>query len=1159
MEATDDVNPQENVSALERPLQSLITLNWATVLFIGILLVTVISRYAMLGERVMSHDETSHVYFSWLLEQGRGYKHDPVTHGPLQFHVVALSYFLFGDSDFSARIPHALASILTVVFMWNYRRYLGKVGWLVAAFLLLISPYMLYYGRYARNEAFVALFTVVALWAILRYHDTGAPRYLYWFTAATVLHFTSKETAYIFAAQVLLFLALYFLFQVTQSSWAKPENRLRFAVAILLGVLLLAGALLTMATGSGGTSEVAATPAYPAPTEGVLTATGGSLSPLALILAGLGVVVLIVAVYFLIQGYTLKKIRTNRSFDLLILLGTLVLPMLAPFPVKLLGWNPLDYSSQGMLRTSLFLIPLALISIGIGLWWNRRLWLGNAALFYAIYIVFYTTIFTNGAGFFTGMVGSLGYWLAQQGVERGSQPWYYYLLLQVPVYEYLPALGSLLAFGLALFGKRETTAEADSLPDGEPSEADSQRLAVTLLGYWAITSAIAYTYAGEKMPWLTVHIALPMILLSSWAFGWLIESVDWKAFRARRGILVVLLLLVFLTSLIGVFSSLLGTNPPFQGKQIEQLQATSTFFFSMLMLIASSIGIVYLLRIWSGGQILRLLALTFFGLLALLTARTAYTASFINYNFANEYLVYAHSGPGAKLIMDQVDDISQRLTDGNALVVAYDDKTTYPFWWYLRNYPNARFFRDNPTRDLRDVPVIIAGSDKKGKLEPIVGEAFYPFEYVRMWWPNQDYTSLTWENINNQRTRDLMTEQAAQGSTDPIPPMGFIEYLGYVWRHLSPFFTNPEVRQAVWEVWLNRDFTRWGALNEQDVSFPNWNPSEKMLMYLRKDVAAQIWNYGVGPSSEEVVADPYEGKEVVLTADSIIGSEGSGAGQFKRPRDLAFAPDGTIYVADTDNHRIQHLSREGDVLHSWGTFADVSKGEAPGSTFYEPWGIAVDQDGFVYVADTWNHRIQKFTPEGEFVKMWGYFGQAEQPDAFWGPRDVAIDPDGRVLVTDTGNKRIVSFDADGNFIAEFGEQGFDPGQFYEPVGMAIDSQGRLYVADTWNQRIQSFQPNGDGTYQPSLMWDVSAWFGQSLDNKPYLAVDDQGHVFATDPEGYRVLEFTETGDIVRFWGDYSLGNDGFGLVGSVAVDPQGGVWVSDAGNHRLMHFTLPQE
>jgi len=80
-----------------------------------IILLTVISRFAILGERVMSHDEVNHVVPSYSLYQGKGYAHDPVTHGPMQFHLVALSYFLFGDSDTSSRIPAALFSIATVI------------------------------------------------------------------------------------------------------------------------------------------------------------------------------------------------------------------------------------------------------------------------------------------------------------------------------------------------------------------------------------------------------------------------------------------------------------------------------------------------------------------------------------------------------------------------------------------------------------------------------------------------------------------------------------------------------------------------------------------------------------------------------------------------------------------------------------------------------------------------------------------------------------------------------------------------------------------------------------------------------------------------------------------------------------------------------------
>jgi uncharacterized protein (TIGR03663 family) len=146
----------------------------------------------------MSHDENSHVYYSWRLFRGQGFAHDPLMHGPLQFHMLALSYFVFGDGDFTARIPAALFSIATVAFMWNYRRYLGRIGALVAAVLMLISPYMLYYGRYVRNEAYVAFLGVVTIWAILRYLESGKARYLYWLTAVTALHFTACRNSFTF-------------------------------------------------------------------------------------------------------------------------------------------------------------------------------------------------------------------------------------------------------------------------------------------------------------------------------------------------------------------------------------------------------------------------------------------------------------------------------------------------------------------------------------------------------------------------------------------------------------------------------------------------------------------------------------------------------------------------------------------------------------------------------------------------------------------------------------------------------------------------------------------------------------------------------------------------------------------------------------------------
>jgi len=161
-------------------------------------------------------------------------------------------------------------------------------------------------------------------------------------------------------------------------------------------------------------------------------------------------------------------------------------------------------------------------------------------------------------------------------------------------------------------------------------------------------------------------------------------------------------------------------------------------------------------------------------------------------------------------------------------------------------------------------------------------------------------------------------------------------------------------------------------------------------------------------------------------------------------------------------------------------------------------------------------------------------------------------------VTDTGNKRVLIFDSEGNYLSQFGSVGMDAGQFDEPVGIAVNPEGQVVVADTWNQRVQVFAADASGLYYyPILSWDVSGWFSQSLDNKPYLAVDASGRVYVTDPEGIRVLVFDAQGGFLYGWGDYNLDTDGFSLPVGIAVDAQGGVWVSDAGANRLVYFRLP--
>jgi DNA-binding beta-propeller fold protein YncE len=224
--------------------------------------------------------------------------------------------------------------------------------------------------------------------------------------------------------------------------------------------------------------------------------------------------------------------------------------------------------------------------------------------------------------------------------------------------------------------------------------------------------------------------------------------------------------------------------------------------------------------------------------------------------------------------------------------------------------------------------------------------------------------------------------------------------------------------------------------------------------------------------------------------------------------------------------------------------------------------VAISPDGqWIYVADTWNHRIQMFSAIGTPIKTWGtpnYDPVSSGPFGLWGPRGIAIDSQGHVLVADTGNKRILVYDSNGSFITQIGSEGTGAGQFDEPVGLAFDNQGDLFVADTWNQRIQVFIPNVDKTiYTASVQWDVAGWSSQSLDNKPYLAINQEGDIFATDPESFRVLEFSASGEFLRAWGDFGTALDTFGLPSGIAVDDQGRVWVSDTANNRLMRFTPP--
>jgi sugar lactone lactonase YvrE len=225
------------------------------------------------------------------------------------------------------------------------------------------------------------------------------------------------------------------------------------------------------------------------------------------------------------------------------------------------------------------------------------------------------------------------------------------------------------------------------------------------------------------------------------------------------------------------------------------------------------------------------------------------------------------------------------------------------------------------------------------------------------------------------------------------------------------------------------------------------------------------------------------------------GSEGSGDGQFNRSEGVTVDSSGYVYVADRWNNRIQRFTSNGDFITKWGR-----NGSGDGE-FYCPTGVAVDASGFVYVAAPYNYRIQKFTSSGSFITKWGSEGSSD--GQFRDPEGVAVDSSGYVYVADTHNHRIQKFTSNGAFITKWGSEGSGDGQFRYPEGVAVDSIGYVYVADSGNHRIQKFTSNGDFTTQ----WGSFGSSDGQFRDPDGVAVDSSGYVYVADTFNHRIQKF----------------------------------------------------
>ncbi len=1376
-----DVQDAEASSTLNGLLARAYTLNWEKIFYLSLFALAVITRFVNLGDRVMSHDESLHVTYSFNLWKKGEYTHTPLMHGPVLFHATALMFFLFGDNDFTGRLyPAILGVIMVLMPKLLFERWLGKRGAMVASVLLLISPMVLYHNRYIREDTPSIFFTLIMVYAIFAYVDGIRPKQVRWLivlSAAMLLSLASKEVAFMYILIFALFLVLFWLFQVAQgirSGLTRPlagyviggvigvgligaasllignfiSDRLFAAggaqisgwliaapVAVLLALgalvlvpparfflgsvalegnslfkLLTAGAIigtvaalamtcfLTIAPLDPNTSLIGllqsrllvwialmalvllavilltalvrfmSSPRLPLRDISILvlvavgvcaalvfleertrvikeaTAATGTHDEWLLLtwIVGAALVALILVLRFATSFF--QEMKRYPVFDVLMVIGTLILPWLSAVPIFLAGY-PMDdqMPSASTINAGIAgTIPFIIVSIVAGLVWNPGVWLTCAATFYSIFAFFFTTIFTNILGMFSGMVGSLGYWLAQQGVRRGSQPQYYYLLVELPVYEYLPVIGAIVAgiagmLGMwrfradrmaeraalaevvaeagppldtsdlaeaavesqspqALFDAVEVPTEAPGdVPAGDfadetvaaqateineaadyvegeekpkrggaddfteldeeacrrvmPEAEWLDRLPfLSFVGVWAVLLLMLFTMAGEKMPWLTTHLTVPLIFATGWYLGTVLDKVDWQAFWNRGWALILLspILVIALANVIGPF---VFGKPPLSGLSYEDLLKTFTWMGALVLAGLIVAAVVYVSRRIGAVQTVRIAGLGVFVLLGVLTFRTAWMAAYINYDYATEFLVYAHGAPANKTAMSVIEDISRRTTDGLNIRVAYDNLVSWPGSWYFRNYPGGSFKGDmSGFTDADTYLAILVGNDNNAKIESQLADKFYKVKYIRLWWPMQDYFYLNPERIDHL-----------------FEPFEYTGNDGTVHKVAAG-----DLARGVWDIWWNRDYTAYGNATGGDFDVSRWPVADWMYFYVRKDVAAQIWNFGTGAAKVAgLPEDAFKNLRCdTCTANLVFAGAGDQPGQLNHPRGVTFGPDGNLYVADSQNARISIYDPDGKFLRQFGTVSTTDPNNPvppPGGSLREPWGVAVGQDGTIYVADTWNHRIQVFDNNGTFLRMWGEFeqlpaGQEGKVNGFWGPRDIAVDSQNNVYVADTGNKRIRVYSAQGNLLRTIGQGGAAMGQLNEPVGLAINSRtGELFVADTWNRRIDVFDLSG--TYRRS--WNVLAWSTTTeTGSRPYMALDKTGtRLFVTDPDAGRVLVFDTNGTAMLTFG--TLGTDAasfsagqFGTLGGIVIDKADRLFLADAQSSRLLRFSV---
>ena len=732
---------------LDRPTSNRYTVK--RVFYVATYVVLAIAAAAMrfwdLGVRAFHHDESLHAFYSWNLYAGEGYIHNPMMHGPFQMEATAGLFFLFGDEDYTARLLYAIAGTALVLMPLLFRSRLGNWGALFTSVMLAFSPAMLYYSRFARNDILMAVWALGIVIAMWRYLDEDAV--------------DAKERSPCLAGRwgaVVLAVIRDAWSNSPLGRWATgslarirsrlskeersedrepapeadgeepagPPPKMGKALYLYITAALLAFAFASkesayLITGTMGLYLVLAIVSRNWNTVRAKVNVGSDSPPIAAVKIVGGLLT------SLERGLDMRGISKEAGF--LVLLITITLPLWGAFvsilqDTSLLEWSGLTLASPvggsgpigapvggGLVVAFLVTAFLIFLALSYGLKWNTSVWWKAAAIFYALYILMYTSFLTNGFGIGSGVWQSLGYWVVQQGEGRGSQPLYYYTVITT-LYEFLPLL-------LSIIGSVYYLRKRDKFG--------------LFLVYWVWTTFLLYTIASEKMPWLLVNITLPMIVLSGKFLNDIIVRVEWRKVSIVGGLL----------TLIGVpFFLVLLWNLAFLG-----LDGSETVAGLPVDILGGALGGVAVILMAAGYLMARKIGLAVFSTIALvsvaaillvLSGRAGVIAAFRHGDIPVEMIVYTQTSP-------DIHNLAKQLREQDAqqdISIAAIDGTSgfhWPWYWYLRGREDIQYtnYGNTAVTTPPNSPVALVHSTNKSTAHSSLDEVYSEPQRIRhRWW-----------------------------------------------------------------------------------------------------------------------------------------------------------------------------------------------------------------------------------------------------------------------------------------------------------------------------------------------------------------------------------------------------------------------------------------